>query len=332
MFVFPILVNCQLEKVPEALNIVIRSKDAGKTWEDLSSGLPEGWKASYIYADSHEIIVGSYQDLFRKNLRTASTGWDKAFFLQDHLGGVQSGKAGPYVYNFWMGLFQEGLSGSGIWEPRFKSVTNGVIRTVLEVSEEKILIGGDSGIFKSLDGGKSWKHVFDSTMITHIIIKDGILIAGGSSGLLRSSDGGDHWSWAIEGRGPVRKLRIIGDQIAVITNGVGPWEEVVKSTDGIANSLLFSVDGGVSWNAMEGGLIADRLIYDPEKDIKAKFIHDIIQVEQYLLCSHDTGISRSLDGGKTWELILPIEYGQLYGFAVSNNIIYVTMVGTLGGC
>ena len=328
----PVLINCQHEKKIESSTLLIRSIDFGRTWQDISIGLPSGWEATYIYAGNDEIIVGSERDLFRKRLANESGGWDKEYVIQDHLGGVLPGKKGVYIYDFWTGLLQEGLRGTGIWEPQYKGVSNGIVRTVLEVSDKQVLIGGDSGIYKSEDGGASWRPVFDSTLITHILIKEGVLIAGGSSGVLRSLDGGEHWTWVLKDLGPVRKLKIMGDQLAVVMNGVGSWEEQLKGSSGSANSLLFSDDLGGSWRSMEGGLLADRLLYDPEKEVKAKFIHDIIQTEQYLWCSHDTGISRSAGGGKTWELILPIEYGQLYGFAYHNNVIYVTKVGVLGGC
>jgi hypothetical protein len=330
--ILPMLINCQFENKPKTAVILMSSNDFGKTWDDISTGLPNGWRASYIYADSHEIMVGSERELFRKNRHTASSVWNKEYYFQDHLGGILQGKEGPYVYDFWMGLFQEGLRGSGLWEPRFKGVTDAAVRTVIELSNNQLLIGCDNGIFKSVDGGASWKQVFDSTMIFQFVLKEGILIAGGSEGVLRSSDGGEHWSWVAKGYGPIRKVRVIGDQIAVVTNGVGPWEEMMKEADGTANSMLFSSDGGVSWKAMENGLTADRFLYDPEKEINAKFIHDIIRVDGYLLCSHDTGISRSADGGQTWELILPIEYGQLYGFAIAQKTIYLAKVGILGGC
>ena len=52
------------------------------------------------------------------------------------------------------------------------------------------------------------------------------------------------------------------------------------------------------------------------------FITSIVQVGKYFFCGHPTGIFRSSDKGKTWELVLPSVENKVFILSVSGNVIY----------
>jgi len=60
----------------------------------------------------------------------------------------------------------------------------------------------------------------------------------------------------------------------------------------------------------------------------AKDLFDMVQVVKYLFFSFDTGIYRTADQGKTWQLVFNAK-GMSFRMYVSGNVIYAL---PSGGC
>jgi len=176
-------------------------------------------------------------------------------------------------------------------------------------------VGYGDGVYKSTDGGKSWKNMGlrDSQHIGRIVVdpraSDVVFVAaegplwspGGDRGLFKTSDGGQTWkavleisentgvtSIAYDPRNPdvmyaasYQRRRHVGLLI-----GGGPESAIYKTSD-----------GGGSWKPLTNGLPAvDKgriaLAVSPQKP-------DVVYA---LVCAagDQSGFFRSADGGETW--------------------------------
>lgn len=322
---------------PLAANIVYKSMDGGQSWQDVSAGLPAEVQILTVFADDNEVLLGSLQGLYRSTKPPVAQGWEKDFFPVERITDISSGWAGPYVSSYDIGIFQL-APGRGIWKSVHDALHNKTVLAVLETPDKVLLVGCDSGIYKSTDSGKTWKQVFAEGMVSNLVEADGVLIGGGFRGILRSTDGGEHWDWVLAEDGMALKTGRIGSRLFAITSGQGPWGKEHADPLGMAaNRLRTSADGGKTWQLLDGGLTQILLRQslsnrdqNGHRPIRPSAINDIKEAGGHLFCSLDAGIFRSADGGKTWDLVFPSDGNKSFRLAVSGNVIFAVSVN--GGC
>ena len=197
-------------------------------------------------------------------------------------------------------------TGTGIWTSPYASLEDKKVITLLEISEGVVFVGTDNGLYKSADGGNTWKTVFSEGFIRGLTASEGVLLACGNKGIFRSTDGGEHWS------------RVSEAGFYGIKTGVhnGRFIAIVENQQ---SRLCASSDGGQSWQYIDGGLPQNAGIYDVE------------QLGDSIFCSTDAGIYRSSDEGQTWELVRESTNPQVfYRLTVSNGVLYA--LKAFGGC
>ncbi len=298
---------------PTETGTVFRSLDGGKTWQDISAGLPADLRVSRVFSSRGEVLLASENGLYRSRDLTTIPKWRKDLSLYIDIAGIFPGEQGPYAYNYENGLLQE-VPGTGIWVPKYHDLKGKMVLSFLEAPGGNFFIGCDNGIYKSDDKGKSWKKVFAESWITHLIAADGAIIGCGDRGLLRSTDNGAHWNWTLTGAGTAMRTSLLGEQIGAITSGAG------STSKSISNCLLMSSDNGKTWSRMDEGLPPIRRIYDIE------------QAGQYLFCSLNAGIFRSADNGKTWKLVRPVKSEWRFELVATGDIIFAVMVPDIDEC
>ncbi len=171
------------------------------------------------------------------------------------------------------------------------------------------------GVFRSSDGGKSWKKVLfvdDSTGAIDLTLDPGnprILYAalwksqrfpwgfvagGGNSGLWKSADGGDTWSDITASRGlPRRPLGRIGITVSP-ANPARLWASV-EAPDS-AGGIFRSDDAGRSW---------ERVNADQKFMIRPWYFSFVTAdpAEENTVYVLNLGTWRSVDGGKTFSRV-----------------------------
>ncbi|OYT70995.1 MAG: hypothetical protein CFK52_09280 [Chloracidobacterium sp. CP2_5A] len=146
----------------------------------------------------------------------------------------------------------------------------------------------DGGVYKSTDGGETWRVLLKDESVRAFALAPGnasVLVAGTLAGAFRSSDGGETWErLSPAGHAGIRNIESVAiDPRDADTVYVGTWYLPWKTSD-----------GGKSWTFIHGE--TSKLIED--SDIFSIAIDAFDPDRVY--CSACSGIYRSLDGGRNW--------------------------------
>lgn len=313
---FPDCWQVQKSDKAAAENIIFTSTDGGKTWHDISEGLPGNLKGDGVqtdqfvtgvdaFANDNRLYLCAGNGLYHSETNSTVAFWKKEIF-PDKMSSIAFGKAGIYAYNYGGQILQK-TKGTNVWTPVYTNF-KGSVRTVFETGGGTIFIGSENGLFKSTNNGKTWKQVHAGGWVIKLVESNGVLLATSMSGIIRSTDSGENWELVISEGG-------VGIDVAPIQGG---FAAVTFNTKSNTRRVRTSYDGGKTWQPIDAGLPA------------SPSISSIIQVGEFFFCGHPKGIFRSSDKGKTWKLIIPSIENKVFNLSVSGNVIYA--IARNGGC
>lgn len=274
-----------------------KTNDAGQIWENISDGFfKTGSVGAVAVSESDPNIV--YVGMGEHAPRGVMTSYGDGVYKS-----TDAGKT-------WK---QIGLTGT---QHIARIVIHPKNPDVLWVAAQGPLHGNgeDRGIYKSVDGGNSWKKVLyvnDMTGCSELSIdysnpnvlyaamwehqrKPWIVISGGEgSGLYKSTDGGETWNKIHKGL-PEEKGKMA---IAVSRSNPEKVYALIESdTQKEKSGLFVSNNGGKSWSRIsEDHRLTQRAWYYIELFIDPKDEETVYVLSAPAL--------RSIDGGKSWERI-----------------------------
>jgi photosystem II stability/assembly factor-like uncharacterized protein len=270
-------------------------------------------------------------------------------------------------------LFYVGVNNGGVWKttdagrtwaPIFDDQPTGSVGAVaVAPSNPDVLYVGSGeglqrpdlstgdGVYKSTDGGKTWKHVGlrDGQQIPAILIDprdpDRVFVAvlghpygpNPERGVYRTTDGGKTWEKVLgkdENTGAVALAFDPSDARTVYAvlweSRQGPWEN--GSWQGTGSGLFKSLDGGTTWRPLTKGLpTAEQRLGRIGLDVAPsdpKRVYAVVDAPQL------GGIYRSDDAGESWQRVNgePRLWGRGSDFAEvkvdpkNKDVIYVANI------
>ncbi len=283
---------------------IYKSTDAGKTW--INTGLKEAQQIGGISIDPNDenkVFVAALGHPYGPNpergiYRTTNggTSWEKVLFRDENTGAIQvtvDPQNSNIVYaDLWAG--RQGPWENGAWQ------------------------GPESGLFKSVDGGTTWKKLINGLpAFADGLGRIGFCIAASNpkrlyacvdavkgGGVYKSDDGGESWNQ----ENIDERLWDRGSDFAECK--VDPKDADIVY---IANVVTWkSTDAGKHWQAFRGAPGGDdyyRLWINP------------VDPRTILLCS-DQGAEISVNGGETWSSWYNQPTAQFYHVSTDNAFPY----------
>jgi photosystem II stability/assembly factor-like uncharacterized protein len=282
---------------------IYKSIDAGKTWTHL--GLRDGQQIAQIAVDpanpdrlfvavaGHPYGPNEERGIFRS--LDGGKNFERVLYKDENTGGadvqIDPGQAETVYATLWEGR-------EGPWENSSWNGPNG-------------------GIFKSIDGGKSWQQL--SKGLPEAIVQAHITVAPRSpttifaavrtksgSKLFRSEDGGENWTVATEDARP--STGIGGGDLPVVR--FDPKDAKVIYSASIV--CWKSTDGGKNWEGWRGAPGGD--------DYQNVWINpnnpDIVAL------ASDQGTIITVNGGQSWSSWYNQSTAQLYHVSADNAFPY----------
>jgi len=278
---------------------VYKSIDGGQTWKNV--GLadtqhigalvidPKDPNTVFVAALGHAYGPNPERGIFRT--RDGGRTWERVLYKDDRTGGIDV-VFDPHNANV---LF------ASLWQ---------VMRTPYSLDSG----GPGSGLYKSVDGGTTWKHLAGNGLPDGILGRIGVSVSGRDparvyalieaekGGLYRSDDSGEHWTLVNDDERYRQRAWYFTHVFA---------DPQSADTVYVLNTGLFrSTDGGKTF----------ALLPAPHGDHHGLWI-DPANPER-LINSNDGGVTISLDGGRTWTQPNNQPTAQFYHVIADNRFPY----------
>ncbi|MGB7586000.1 MAG: glycoside hydrolase [Terriglobales bacterium] len=298
-------------------NGIYKSTDAGRTWTHL--GLTDAQQIPALAVDPHDpnrvfaaVLGHPYGPNEQRGIFRSTDGglsWQRVLYKDENTGGS----------DIEMDPSNSNVLYAGLWEVREGPWEDG-----------NIFSGTGGGLFKSIDGGNTWKQLTDGlpkdlvqinvaispSLPSRIYATFGTTRRGGYGsgaglGFYRSDDGGETWHSATIDPRPA--MRIGGGDLPIAR--VDPKDPDVVYSTGIVT--VRSTDGGKTWMSIRGAPGGD--------DYQNLWINS--DDPRIILLVSDQGAIVTVNGGETWSSWYNQPTAQLYHVATTNTFPYHVCAG-----
>ena len=284
-------------------NGVYKSMDAGRTWTHI--GLEDTRQIGRVLVDPHDpniVYVAALGHAYGPNaergvFRSTDGGksWQKVLFKDDDTGAVDLAFDPRDTRTLYAALFHTRRTPWNVYGPSY---------------------GPSSGLYKSTDGGDTWRQITGHGLPSERVGRIGIAVAPSApdrvylivdakeGGVYRSDDAGQNW----QRTDPEQRIWQRGWYFGGITaDPKNPDAVYVCNT-----SFYRSTDGGKSFDIIKGA---------PGGDDYQHLWVDPGDPDRMILCS-DQGVVVSVDGAKTWTSWYNQPTAQFYHVITDNQFPY----------
>jgi photosystem II stability/assembly factor-like uncharacterized protein len=253
------------------------TKDEGKSWSELNDGL--------LTKDVYTLAIGSDGQLY-----AGTRGYGVFRFNRNEEKWEQTSQLAGFGFSWH------------VWDRPMYQYTS----LLIDPRNNSIMYLGafPSGMFKSTDGGKTWKEsnigffddgvdgIFSLTFHPH---NKSIIYAGTYNGVSVTYDAGGHWKRISNGIPPeqwVYSIAIDPTSPDVMYAASKNGKNKGTGEPGFHGTVVKTLDGGENWFEIVKGLNKDNEFYT--------IIIDPSNSSRLFLCTSSEGVFISLDAGESW--------------------------------
>ena len=256
--------------------IIYHSVDSGTTWEPYVNGIPaDATVSGFVTGDSGAVLAttDAHGIYF---IREGEPQWQRVDFELPYNIEINA-VAATFRGDVIIGTFAHGIRvskyGLREWINPDQIFEGTPVRALLGKGYSAYA-GSDNGIYKSHNGGETWRKTHSGVQVNGFAERGDKIYAAMMNGAMMSNDKGETWKYIYEG-GALHDISTDARNIYAMTMGEG---------------LLKSGNDGLTWDNINNGL---GNLYTFE----VKTFHNKIFAAQWY------GIYESSNGGKSWQRI-----------------------------
>lgn len=246
----------------------------------------------YLYDKSHQTRVLASDGMTWSTENPAEAYLEKPVGHKNQVFGIYETDLGTFASILHQGLVFQKEKGK-FWRPLpLPEMVRYVHGVTADIKTGTIFLSCPEGIYTSSDMGQNWNHAYMGQQAGNIVFSNGKCTAGTTGGILFSDDLGKSWKkevmthfdpFTFEEHIPFFQVSATGKDIMAL-----------GGKEGISKRLWISSDQGKTWTVHP----ADAYVFS------LKSVSSLVDHNGVLYCNHKEGISKSLDNGLTWKLVL----------------------------
>lgn len=276
--------------------LIMKTNDGGKTWFELSTGIPHFFQDVYFTDADNGWVVGTGATIM------STTDGGLTWNVHDHDRAItltaivftdqNNGWAGGFGGTF-LQTDDGGENWTPVWNPADVNFT-GMISGIFFADSDHGWVYGQSGkIFQTVDGGENWTDISlgSEEFIHHMVFPDSQKgWAAADTRILHTNDGGETWS-SFQAENQVRSMAFANNETGYAI--------------GLGGLILKTTDGGANWVSQTKAV-----------NIDVRYITFFDELNG-MTVSNQGQIMRTVDGGANWidqETFKPDYAAVLNGF------------------
>jgi photosystem II stability/assembly factor-like uncharacterized protein len=258
-----------------AVAVVYNSTDGGKTWQAFDSGIPSDATISAFLVQDDKIFASTdYHGLYfikgmERHWKRIDEDLPKSIDINTIIASGNTVVIGTLAHGIMISR-----NGGKNWESAAVQI-NTPVRSLHKMAN-LLFAGGDNGIYKSADEGKTWTQLYKGVQVNGFTELNNKIYAAVMNGAMTSDDNYVNWKYVYKPN-TLHDISNDGERLYAMTLG---------------NGLQRSDNTGLTWNRINNGLGTLNL-----------YTFELKNFGTMIFAAQWYGIYRSENFGNSWSII-----------------------------